>query len=326
MGMLGARWHQRATGVAMVVAAVLGASGAAGLAQQAAHVVCTDAQVILLEDLDITESSGLVASASQPDVLWTLNDSGAAPRLYAFNPAGEALGIWTIEGALNVDWEDLGQMRGPEGQSLLLIADIGDNLALRPAIYLYVVEEPLLSSASDGIGSAKVIDTISMRWPDGPRNAEALLVHPLTGEMLLVSKDWVDARILTVRTAPDAPATSVDRIDLSRYPWLDAVTGGAVSSDGTRIALRTITGVFLWDIESGASLAETVLTPPMITRPPVFGQSEAIAFGEDPDEIWMTAEGSPASLMHMTTQRIAADGGEPTGDACRLSTGGTPHP
>jgi len=290
------------------------------------HVVCADAQVILLEDLDIAESSGLVASASQPDVLWTLNDSGAAPRLYAFNPAGEALGTWTIEGALNVDWEDLGQMRGPEGQSLLVIADIGDNLALRPSVAIYVVEEPMISSASDGVGSAAVVDIVSMRWPDGPQNAEALLVHPLTGEMLLVSKNWGDTRILTVLNAPGAPATSVDGIDLSRYPWLDAVTGGAVSSDGTRIALRTIAGVFLWDVEPGASLAETVLTPPMIIRPPVFGQSEAVTFGADPDELWMTAEGSPAALMHMKTERIASDGGEPTGDACRLSTDGTPHP
>ena len=290
------------------------------------HVVCADAQVILLEDLAIAESSGLVASASQPDVLWTLNDSGAAPRLYAFNPAGEALGTWTIEGALNVDWEDLGQMRGPEGQSLLVIADIGDNLALRPSVSIYVVEEPMISSASDGVGSAAVVDIVSMRWPDGPQNAEALLVHPLTGEMLLVSKNWGDTRILTVLNAPGAPATSVDGIDLSRYPGLDAVTGGAVSSDGTRIALRTIAGVFLWDVEPGASLGETLLTVPAIIRPPVFGQSEAVSFGADPNEIWMTAEGSPAALMHLTTQRAASDGGEPTGDACRPSTGGTPHP
>ena len=326
MGMRGARWQQRSTGVALVVAAVLGASGAAGLAQKAAHVVCTDAQVILLEDPDINESSGLVASASQPDVLWTLNDSGAAPRLYAFSPAGEALGTRTIEGAQNLDWEDLGQMRGPEGQSLLLIADIGDNLALRPAIHIYVVEEPLLSSASDGIGSAKVIDTISMRWPDGPRNAEALLVHPLTGEMLLVSKDMGDAHVLTARPAQGAAAISGNRLDLSRLPLLDAVTGGAVSSDGTRMALRTVTGVFVWDVAPGASLGETLLTVPAIIRTPVFGQSEAVSFGADPDEIWMTAEGSPAALMHLTTQRVASDGGEPTGDACRLSTGGTPHP
>ncbi len=326
MGLRGAISLPRATSVAMAVAAGLITVGAAGLAREATHITCANAQVIHLEDPEIAESSGLVASASQPDVFWTLNDSGAPPRLHAFSPAGEALGTWTIEGAQNLDWEDLGQMRGPEDQSLLVIADIGDNLALRPSVSIYVVEEPEVSSTSDGVGSAAVVDIISMRWPDGPQNAEALLVHPLTGEMLLVSKDLGDAHVLTARTAPGAAAISGNRLDLSRLPLLDAVTGGAVSSDGTRMALRTVTGVFVWDVAPGASLGETLLTVPAIIRTPVFGQSEAVSFGADPDEIWMTAEGSPAALMHLTTQRVAADGGEPTGDACRPSTGGTPHP
>ena len=42
----------------------------------------------LIKDSRITESSGLAASLLHPGVLWTHNDSGNPPRIYAIDPDG----------------------------------------------------------------------------------------------------------------------------------------------------------------------------------------------------------------------------------------------
>jgi hypothetical protein len=56
----------------------------------------------------LIESSGVTPSTRRPGVLWTHNDSGDEPRLYATDSAGDDLGSILVVGARNVDWEDLG--------------------------------------------------------------------------------------------------------------------------------------------------------------------------------------------------------------------------
>lgn len=60
-----------------------------------------------IESPDVRESSGLAASACQPEVLWTHNDSGDGPFIYAISPTGANLGVWRVTGAENEDWEDI---------------------------------------------------------------------------------------------------------------------------------------------------------------------------------------------------------------------------
>jgi len=76
----------------------------------------------------ISEASGIAASRSNPDVLWTHNDGGDSPRLFAFNTQGKHLGVYSIAGVSNRDWEDMAIGPGPiDGQQYLYIGEIGDN-------------------------------------------------------------------------------------------------------------------------------------------------------------------------------------------------------
>src|SRR2546427_1152391 len=59
----------------------------------------------------LTESSGVVASRAHPGILWTHNDSGDGPYLYATDLHGTDRGVVKVTGARNVDWEDIA--RGP---------------------------------------------------------------------------------------------------------------------------------------------------------------------------------------------------------------------
>jgi hypothetical protein len=73
----------------------------------------------------LPEASGLALSRRDPNVLWSLNDSGA-PTVVALSPSGELLGRVRIAGANVNDWEDVSV--GPCGdESCLYIADTGNG-------------------------------------------------------------------------------------------------------------------------------------------------------------------------------------------------------
>ncbi len=82
-------------------------------------------------DPEATELSGLVFSRTRPDVLWTHNDSGDVPRVFALRRDGSVLGRTQITGAEAVDWEDIATGPAPGGGALLYLADIGDNARAR---------------------------------------------------------------------------------------------------------------------------------------------------------------------------------------------------
>src|SRR5262245_7227479 len=140
----------------------------------------------------ITESSGLVASRSMPGVYWTHNDSGDGPYLYAIAETGESRGVLRVDGARAIDWEDIAAGPGPApGKSYLYVGDIGDNNSVRPEVVVYRLPEPSSLDAK----STKVKPQISqsaeafrLRYPDGSHDAEALLVHPTTGDLYIVTK------------------------------------------------------------------------------------------------------------------------------------------
>jgi len=67
-----------------------------------------------IQDPDITESSGIVASRRFPGVFWTHNDDGGQPVLYAIGKRGQALGRVAVDGVTVKDWEDIaGSKRQP---------------------------------------------------------------------------------------------------------------------------------------------------------------------------------------------------------------------
>ena len=55
---------------------------------------------------ELRESSGLAISRTQPGVLWSHNDSGDGPNLYALDISGKLLGVFRVNGAMARDWED----------------------------------------------------------------------------------------------------------------------------------------------------------------------------------------------------------------------------
>ena len=196
----------------------------------------------------MAEASGLAFARTRPGVWFVQNDSGGEPALYAFTLDGAYLGAHAVQGASNRDWEDLAAGPCPSaGERCLYIADIGDNKHVRSEIAVYAVPEPAADQP------AVVIATWTARYPDadGPRNAETLLVHPLTGRLYLVTKDKNgSAEIYRFVEEPSEEAVMLERIAGLQFDGPTSTerktTAGDWRDDGAAVVIRTYAQAWEW--------------------------------------------------------------------------------
>ena len=113
-------------------------------------------------------------------------------------------------------------------------------------IVVYRLAEPSLSAATRKLtktrpGSTEPAEAIRLKYPDGKHDAEALLVHPTTGNIYIVNKVPIANPVVYEATAPFTAGKLVTmrRIGEIRVPSIfgGVVTGGSVSPDGRRVAL-----------------------------------------------------------------------------------------
>ena len=203
--------------------------------------------IATLKDKSVTESSGLTASRTTRGAYWTHNDSGDGPFIYSFNTSGAPLGVFRVSGANARDWEDMAAGPGPQrGQSYLYLGDIGDNNGVRAEIVVYRVLEPTLNATTRQFtknkpGTTEPAEAIRLRYPDGKFDAEALLVHPVTGRIYIVTKVMI-ANAVVYEAAPPfdtSKPVTMTRIGEVRVPSLfgGVITGGSISPDGRHVAL-----------------------------------------------------------------------------------------
>jgi hypothetical protein len=292
-----------------------GDSSRAGARRQGQPALCGPLRARILGRVGApaaTELSGLVLSRSQPGVLWTHNDSGDRPRVLAVAADGRLLADVTLTGADNVDWEDIaidpGTARGAGATTTgdaLLVADVGDNLARRPSVAVYRIAEPRVGA---GAATAPAPATrIELRYPDGPRDAEALLVDPSDGALVIVEKRFIGRAGVYVAGRPSAgsaPAT-LRRSGRLSLGGNEAITAGDVSADGRTIVLRTYDRAFVWIRRDGEDVAGALRRRPCAARAHLLveGQGEALAVSPEGHAFYTVPEGRRPAI-----RRYAPDG------------------
>lgn len=241
----------------------------------------------------VDESSGLAASRRHDGVLWTHNDSGGEPEIFAVDTAGRLIGRVRVAGAENTDWEDLALGPCPAGDCLY-IADTGDNRERRSEVVVYRVPEP-----EPGDTVTARAERFVIRYPDGPIDVEALYVLP-SGDLFLISKGR--SAPVTVFRYP-APLRAGDTVVVEAVQPLtdaavaipDQVTGAAASPDGRWVAVRTYTSVQLYRVEPDNTLRAAADPPGISLMALAEPQGEAVAIRED-GTLFFTSEAGLAGI------------------------------
>ncbi|MEU5714818.1 WD40 repeat domain-containing protein [Streptomyces sp. NPDC020403] len=250
-----------------------------------------------IEDPRITESSGLAASRVHPGVYWTHNDSDDGPYVYAVDSrTGKTVATITMRG--------VGEPRDVEAISLgpdgdLYVGDIGDNLdGSWDHVWIYRFPEP--ATLADATVRATQYD---VKYADGPRNAEAMMVHPKTGRVYIASKNEDGGGLYEGPAKLSTGGTNVFR-RVGEVPW---VTDGAFSPDGKNLVLRSYfstRGYAFADGRLGADYRVTV---------PLQGQAESVTYTADGSAMMFGSEGARSDVVRVEVEGQGG-GGAPSSD------------
>jgi hypothetical protein len=194
------------------------------------------------------------------------------------------MATWTLDTAA-VDWEDMASAV-IDGVPTLVVGDIGDNAAARTSITLHVITEPTDPlTGGDLVGSS-----LELTYEDGPRDAEALVIDPRSGEILIVTKNAADTGLYRVA------GTRLERLtdlDFTRPPLGGfAPTGADWSSDGWLVIRTYLPEAYLWHVPAGADVVEVVQRTPCTVTLAEEPQAEAIAFSSGGNALFTASEGS----------------------------------
>lgn len=246
----------------------------------------------------LDEVSGVVASRQNARVLWMHNDSGDSARVFAVRDDAVLLGIYELENATSVDWEDIALGPGPvPGADYLYIGDIGDNDEVRASIVVYRVREPSVPADAGASSSLGGVEAFALRYPAGAadggyiaHNAETLLIDPVSGQLFIVTKSSRGS--LVYRSPPlssNAPNT-LELVATLHLPGDGLATGGDIAPSGA-ILIRTYSKALLWPRSPGASVGSALLAEPCPVPLETEGQGEAVAFAPDGNGYFTTSEG-----------------------------------
>jgi hypothetical protein len=271
-------------------------------------------QVVLRLPAGIEESSGVASSSLSDDWLFTHQDSGDEAQFYAVSTTGELLATYRL-GVQARDWEDMARGPDEQGRSSLWLGDIGDNSGTRDrGLLVHRVPEPQVDPARRG----RTVDLqpVSFRlvYEDGPRDAEALLVHPRTGRLHVVSKEV--GRPAGVYVAPEVldprGPNTLRRVGDVRPPGRGTsfvVTAGDIASDGSRVALRGYGRLLEWTLPDD-DVAAAVRGRPTVSRLPAT-QGEGLAYTRDGAAVVTTSEGAGAPVHRLARTVAPARPSEP---------------
>ena len=152
------------------------------------------------------------------DIFFAINDSGEDPVLYIMKSDGIIFHKIFIQGAKNVDWEDLSS-----DDDFLYIGDIGNNRNQRKDLKIYRVQiNDLLEYYIDGELNHKLPDTLkaqsyAIKYPDqinfppeeSRMNFDSEALAYADGKLLILSKD---------RSKPYKGICKIYEVDLSIKP------------------------------------------------------------------------------------------------------------
>ncbi|MGW0766749.1 WD40 repeat domain-containing protein [Streptomyces sp. NPDC002676] len=239
-------------------------------------------QGFTIKDPRIAESSGLAASHLHPGIYWTHNDSNDGPYIYAVDSAtGKTVATVTLRG--------IGSPRDVEAISIgpdhqIYVGDIGDNLGGKwPYVWIYRLPEPKVLKDQTVTAKQYVV-----KYADGPRNAESLIVHPKTGRVYIVDKKEDGGHLYEGPATLSPSGTNVFKPVATVDLW---ATDAAFSPDGQQLVVRGYFGGIYYDWNGGRIKREGRLDVPLQQ------QGESVTYSADGTKLLLGSEGADSPVQ-----------------------------
>ncbi|MFG2501758.1 WD40 repeat domain-containing protein [Streptomyces sp. NPDC048441] len=267
-------------------------AGCLVLLATAGHAAADDShEGFTVKDPRIIESSGLAASRAHPGVYWTHNDQDkGGALLYAVDSrTGKTVATVTMTG--------VGTPRDVEAISVgsdgnIYVGDIGDNLGgTWSHVWIYKLPEP------KKLGDQTVRATqYTVKYADGARDAEALMVHPKTGRIYIADKKEEGGALYEGPAQMSASGVNVFKRVASTGLW---TTDGAFSPDGKQLSLRGYFGgvSYAWKGDGEKPEREGRLSVPLQR------QGESVTYTLDGTTLMYGTEGEQSEV-----EAVAVDG------------------
>ncbi len=233
----------------------------------------------------IIESSSLVVSTVHPGLVYTANDSGDSATIYVLSSAtGHLVGRTSLKGVNAIDFEAMAG--GSDGS--LVIGDVGDNNKNRDHVAVYKIRQP-------GRGRSWVRpQAVTLRYSNGPRDAESILFDARSGRVFIASKQFTGARIY--RTPPS--------VFQRRHALLTPIRSAPiVATDATFIrsqhyvVIRTYFVARVYTFPGWHQVTSFVLPP----EP----QGESVAGPPGGRAIWVGSEGKRSKVIRVALPDLA---------------------
>jgi hypothetical protein len=228
--------------------------------------------IATLKDDGLDEISGMVCGRILPGVIYVHNDSGGEAAVYLLDSLGNNLGKIELIGAENRDWEDIAIGPGIDGKSYLYVGEIGDNNAVHDEIVIYRIPEPEYIFPVSSILPQK----ITLKYPGGARDAESLMIDPISGDIFIISKRD------SLNTLYRLPAEKFgdgesELVELIKLPFTSA-TAADISVDGSQILVKNYLAIFYWKRNPGETVEQAMSREPIQLPYSPEPQGEAIGF------------------------------------------------
>jgi hypothetical protein len=256
----------------------------------------------IIADERLTELSGIAPSRLRDNLFWMHNDSGDEPRLFAVNSVGRTLAVCSVGNATHEDWEDMASVL-LQGTSWLYIGDFGDNDGNRSSVQVYRLQEPEVDTSWVNRSVQAEAERATLSYEDGPRDCEALMVDPVSGDMYLVEKtDSRAAGIYHASWPGDGGQTVLRRVAMLSMPFsfsfFRRVTAADLSADGRSAVFRSYGGIVEHYAVSGRTPDELMAADSSATiYSPALPQAEAVCYLRNGRAIVTGSEGSRQPLV-----------------------------
>ncbi|MDN3585057.1 hypothetical protein QWY86_00110 [Pedobacter aquatilis] len=258
---------------------------------------------------DLSEISGI--SILNDNLFFVHNDSGDTSRFFAINAKGSLISTLYFKAHASkkhlgvTDCEDIAIGPGPvTTKRYIYLGDIGDNANNRPYITVYRFPEPGKYSGKMQIES----EAVHLKYPNGPQDAETLMVDPISKELIIVSKRQDTVGIysasLNFKNKDTVTMKKQGSLFLPGRGLFKYVVSGDISRDGRQIILKTYTAVYYWLRNGKESIAQTLKGKPTILPYKMEPQGEAIGFTPDGKAYYCISEGKNAVIYRYDIPKV----------------------